>query len=240
MLAIMWIFRRRNPHRVSRGFRFAQTFSAAALALGPRPAGRPEDDGRDLPGPGHRRLRHEPTTELPLWVIFSAAAAISLGTYSGGFRIMRTLGRRIIHLDPPRGFSAESVGASVLYATAFFWQAPVSTTHIITSAIMGAGATKRLSAVRWGVAQQHRGRLGADLPGRRLSRPRLLDPAGSSSGSLSLPADASGAGSCRRPGTTPFAAERRRPLTRSRRLLNRSAARPASRRRCGQPKRPEM
>jgi len=90
---------------------------------------------------------------LPLWVIISAASAISLGTYSGGWRIMRTLGRRIIHLDPARGFAAESVGATVLYTTAFFWHAPVSTTHIITSAIMGAGATKRFSAVRWGVAR---------------------------------------------------------------------------------------
>ena len=68
MLAIMWIFRRRNPHKVSRGFRLAQTVSAAALALGPRPPGRPEDDGRDLPGAGHRRLRRRRTTGLPLWV----------------------------------------------------------------------------------------------------------------------------------------------------------------------------
>jgi PiT family inorganic phosphate transporter len=66
---------------------------------------------------------------------------------------MRTLGRRIIHLDPPRGFAAESVGSSVLYATAFLFEAPVSTTHIITSAIMGTGATRRASAVRWGVAR---------------------------------------------------------------------------------------
>jgi PiT family inorganic phosphate transporter len=65
---------------------------------------------------------------------------------------MRTLGRRIIHLDPARGFASESVAASVLYVTAFVYQAPVSTTHTITSAIMGAGATRRLSAVRWGVA----------------------------------------------------------------------------------------
>ena len=66
---------------------------------------------------------------------------------------MRTLGRRIIHLDPARGFSAESVGAAVLYTTAFVYQAPISTTHVITSSIMGAGATKRFSAVRWGVAR---------------------------------------------------------------------------------------
>ena len=90
---------------------------------------------------------------LPLWVIFSAAAAISLGTWSGGWRIMRTLGRRIIHLDPARGFAAESVAASVLYTTAYVFEAPISTTHTITSAVMGVGATKRLSAVRWGVAR---------------------------------------------------------------------------------------
>ena len=66
---------------------------------------------------------------------------------------MRTLGRRIIHVDPPRGFSAESVAAGVLYTTAFVYEAPVSTTHVITSAVMGAGATKRFSAVRWGMAR---------------------------------------------------------------------------------------
>ena len=88
-----------------------------------------------------------------MWVIFAAAGAISLGTYSGGWRIMRTLGRRIIHLDPPRGFAAESVAASVLYTTAYVFEAPISTTHTITSAVMGVGATKRFSAVRWGVAR---------------------------------------------------------------------------------------
>jgi PiT family inorganic phosphate transporter len=66
---------------------------------------------------------------------------------------MRTLGRRIIHLDPARGFAAESVAASVLYTTAYVFEAPISTTHTITSAVMGVGATKRLSAVRWGVAR---------------------------------------------------------------------------------------
>jgi PiT family inorganic phosphate transporter len=86
-------------------------------------------------------------------VIFAAAGAISLGTYSGGWRIMRTLGRRIIHLDPPRGFAAESVAAGVLYTTAYAFEAPISTTHTITSAVMGVGATKRVSAVRWGVAR---------------------------------------------------------------------------------------
>ncbi len=152
MLAIMWIFRRRSPHKVLRGFRLSQTVSAAALALGHGLQDAQKTMGvifLALVASGHA----EAGDPLPLWVIISAASAISLGTYSGGWRIMRTLGRRIIHLDPARGFAAESVGATVLYTTAFVWHAPISTTHLITSAIMGAGATKRFSAVRWGVAR---------------------------------------------------------------------------------------
>jgi PiT family inorganic phosphate transporter len=151
MLSIMWIFRKGNPHRVSRGFRLAQTCSAAALALGHGLQDAQKTMGvifLALVAGGYASA----DARLPVWVIFAAATAISLGTYSGGFRIMRTLGRKIIHLDPPRGFAAESVGALVLYTTAFVWSAPVSTTHIITSAIMGSGATRRFSAVRWGVA----------------------------------------------------------------------------------------
>jgi PiT family inorganic phosphate transporter len=152
MLSIMWIFRKRNPHKVFRGFRMAQTVSAAALALG-----HGLQDAQKTMGVIFLTLvvsgYAAPDDDLPLWVVISAASAISLGTYSGGWRIMRTLGRRIIHLDPARGFAAESVGASVLYTTAFVFHAPISTTHTITSAIMGAGATKRFSAVRWGVAR---------------------------------------------------------------------------------------
>lgn len=152
MLAIMWIFRRRNPHRVFRGFRMSQTLSAAALALGHGLQDAQKTMGvifLALVASGHASA----DDSLPLWVVITSASAISLGTYSGGWRIMRTLGRRIIHLDPARGFSAESVGAAVLYTTAFVYQAPISTTHVITSAVMGAGATKRFSAVRWGVAR---------------------------------------------------------------------------------------
>jgi PiT family inorganic phosphate transporter len=94
-----------------------------------------------------------PGHTIPLWVKLGAATAISLGTYSGGWRIMRTLGRKIIEVDPARGFVAESVSATVLYLNAFVLHAPVSTTHVVTSAIMGVGATKRASAVRWGVAR---------------------------------------------------------------------------------------
>lgn len=155
MLALMWLFRRANPNRVNRGFRLAQTASAAAMALG-----HGLQDAQKTMGviflalvTGGYVLPEAQGGELPFWVIFSAAAAISLGTYAGGWRIMRTLGRRIIHLDPPRGFASESVAASVLYTTAFVYEAPISTTHTITSAVMGVGATKRLSAVRWGVAR---------------------------------------------------------------------------------------
>jgi inorganic phosphate transporter, PiT family len=157
MLAIMWIFRKRNPHKVFRGFRMAQTFSAAALALGHGLQDAQKTMGvifLTLTSAGYyTNAAGEPQENLPLWVVVLAASAISLGTYSGGWRIMRTLGRRIIHLDPARGFAAESVGASVLYTTAFVFHAPISTTHTITSAIMGACPTKRFSAVRWGVAR---------------------------------------------------------------------------------------
>jgi PiT family inorganic phosphate transporter len=78
---------------------------------------------------------------------------LSLGTYAGGWRIMRTLGRKIIELDPPQGFAAETTGASIMFGSAFLFHAPISTTHVITSAIMGVGATKRVNAVRWGVAK---------------------------------------------------------------------------------------
>ena len=153
MLSIMWIFRRRNPHKVYRGFRLAQTVSAAALALGHGLQDAQKTMGVIFLAVVTAGYYSADQTNLPLWIVISAAAAISLGTYSGGWRIMRTLGRRIIHLDPARGFSAETVGAVVLYTTAFVFQAPISTTHTITSAIMGAGATKRFSAVRWGMAR---------------------------------------------------------------------------------------
>ncbi|HEY7043674.1 MAG TPA: inorganic phosphate transporter [Nocardioidaceae bacterium] len=152
MTAIIWVFRRRHPARVHRGFRMAQTVSASAMALGHGLQDAQKTMGvifLALLTTGHA----SPGDDLPLWVIVSAAGAISLGTYSGGWRIMRTMGRRIIHLDPARAFSAESTAASILYVTAYVFKAPISTTHVITAGVMGAGATKRLSAVRWGVAK---------------------------------------------------------------------------------------
>jgi PiT family inorganic phosphate transporter len=152
MTAILWVFRHATPGRVGRGFRLAQTVSAAAMALG-----HGLQDAQKTMGVMFLALlvsgHVSASAPIPWWVKVGAATAISLGTYSGGWRIMRTLGRRIIHLDPPRGFAAEAVAASVLYVMALWLQAPVSTTHTITSSVMGAGATKRLSAVRWGVAR---------------------------------------------------------------------------------------
>jgi inorganic phosphate transporter, PiT family len=151
MVAVLWLVRNAAPAKTQRRFRLSQTVSAAAMSLGHGLQDAQKTMGVIVLALTAGGLYEG--TEIPLWVKLSSALAISLGTYSGGWRIMRTLGRKIIELDPARGFVAETVAASVLYTTAFVYAAPVSTTHTITSAIMGVGATKRLSAVRWGVAQ---------------------------------------------------------------------------------------
>ena len=150
MAAILWTFRGSNPGRVARGFRYAQTASAAAMAFG-----HGLQDAAKSAGVVVLALTvsgHHDSQQVPLWVLVMSAVVISLGTYAGGWRIMRTLGRRIIHLDPPQGFAAEATAASILYVAGLVFGAPISTTHTITSAIMGVGATKRFSAVRWDVA----------------------------------------------------------------------------------------
>ena len=152
MLALLWTFRNAQVHKASRRFRRAQIVSAAAVAFG-----HGTQDAQKTMGvialtlilSGHLG----PHAGIPLWVVLSAAAAISLGTYSGGWRIMRTVGRRIYALTPTSGFAAQTVGGSVMLAAAQFGL-PVSTTHVITASIMGSGATRRLSAVRWGIARQ--------------------------------------------------------------------------------------
>ncbi|MFT0761665.1 inorganic phosphate transporter [Scrofimicrobium sp. R131] len=160
MKGIMRWLANRPFQRTMRRFRYAQTVSAAAMALGHGLQDAQKTMGVIVMallagGYGETHNIFDPVTgdmQIPLWVKLSAAAAISLGTYSGGWRIMRTLGRRIIDLDPARGFVAEGVSAAVLYIAAFGAHAPISTTQTITSAILGAGATKRWSAVRWNVA----------------------------------------------------------------------------------------
>jgi PiT family inorganic phosphate transporter len=154
MLANMWLFRRATPAKVDGLFRRLQLVSAAAFSLG--------HGGNDaqktmgiisalLVGAGYLQLEPNGDLPVPLWVVLSAYTAISLGTLSGGWRIVKTLGQRITALKPVGGFSAETAAACALYLATFLG-VPVSTTHTITGAIVGVGATRRLSAVRWGVA----------------------------------------------------------------------------------------
>jgi PiT family inorganic phosphate transporter len=151
MLTFLWVLKRRNPHAVNRNFRLLQTISAAALALG-----HGLQDAQKTMGVIFLALvagSYASTgDDLPLWVVVAAALAISAGTYAGGWRIMRTLGRKIVKLDPPAGFAAESVATGVLYVAAIHYHAPISTTHTITSAVMGAGATRGKAAVKWNMA----------------------------------------------------------------------------------------
>jgi len=150
MVAVLWTFRRANAVRSNRGFRWAQVVSAATMAFGHGTQDAQKTMGviaLSLVVSGHLSAHGG----IPLWVIVACALAISGGTYSGGWRIMRTLGRRIFTLSPASGFAAQTVGSGVLLAAAGYGL-PISTTHVISSSIMGAGATRRLSAVRWGVA----------------------------------------------------------------------------------------
>ena len=150
MVGVLWAFQHARPASTYRRFRGAQTVSAAAMALGHGLQDAQKTMGVIVLVLVAAGWHTGPS--IPLWVKLSAATAISLGTYAGGWRIMRTLGRKVIELDPARGFVAETVASSVLYTAAFAFAAPISTTQTITSAIMGVGATRRLSAVRWGVA----------------------------------------------------------------------------------------
>ncbi|MDQ2748783.1 MAG: inorganic phosphate transporter [Pseudonocardiales bacterium] len=150
MLALLWTFRKVNAVRANRGFRWGQIASAASMAFGHGTQDAQKTMGvitLTLVVSGHLGAK-EP---IPLWVILAAAAAISAGTYSGGWRIMRTLGRRIFSLTPPSGFAAQTVASAVLLGTAHYGL-PISTTHVITSSVMGVGATRRFSAVKWGLA----------------------------------------------------------------------------------------
>jgi PiT family inorganic phosphate transporter len=167
MALLLWSFRHATPGKVSRGFRYAQSGSAAAMAFG-----HGLQDAAKTAGVVVLALTvggYHSGDSVPIWVLVLSAIVISLGTYAGGWRIMRTLGRKIIHLDPPQGFAAESTAASILYIAGLSFGAPISTTHTITSSIMGVGATKRLSAVRWGVAKSIVGAWIFTFPGAGLA-----------------------------------------------------------------------
>jgi len=166
MAALFWVFRRSNPSRVTRGFRLSQTASAAAMAFG-----HGLQDAAKTAGVVVLVLNiaglHD-SNVVPIWVLVLSAIVISLGTYAGGWRVMRTLGRRIIDLTPPQGFASETTAASILYVAGLAFGAPISTTHTITAAIMGVGATKRISAVRWSVANNIVGAWFLTFPGAGL------------------------------------------------------------------------
>jgi PiT family inorganic phosphate transporter len=141
---------RERPGPVNRGFRFGQVLSGGMLALA-----HGTNDAQKTMGVITLALiangNLSSDADVPTWVVISAASAISLGTYVGGWRIIRTVGTRIIKMDAAQGFSAQGAGAAVILASSHFGF-PLSTTHVINGGVMGAGAGKKLSAVRWGVA----------------------------------------------------------------------------------------
>jgi PiT family inorganic phosphate transporter len=153
-LAILIAYRivgRAHPGPVNRGFRIGQLATGGVLALA-----HGTNDAQKTMGIITLALianGNLPSTgfDVPLWVVISAASAIALGTYSGGWRIIRTMGTRIIKMDPAQGFAAQGAGAAVILAASTAGY-PLSTTHTISGAVMGSGAARRLSAVRWGVA----------------------------------------------------------------------------------------
>ncbi len=151
MVTVMWIFRNWAPNRVDKLFRKGQLVSAALFSLGHGGNDAQKTMGIIAGVLVASGLNPTATADIPLWVVLSCHAAIGLGTLSGGWRIVHTLGSRITKLKPVGGFSAETAAAvSIIGVT--FGGIPVSTTHTITGAIVGVGATRRLSAVRWGVA----------------------------------------------------------------------------------------
>ncbi len=155
MVAVFWLFRNWAPNRVDRFFRRGQLLSAAAFSLGHGGNDAQKtmgiitivlvSGGLMAAGPGGK------LPEIPLWVVLTAHAAIGLGTLSGGWRIVHTMGSKITKLKPVGGFCAETAGALTLFFVTITG-IPVSTTHTITGSIVGVGATRRLSAVKWGVA----------------------------------------------------------------------------------------
>jgi PiT family inorganic phosphate transporter len=151
MIGIIWLVRRRTPSKVNRVFRRAQIFSGSFVAFT-----HGTNDAQKTMGiislalitTGHLNAEE---FDVPFWVIVSSATAMALGTYAGGWRIIRTMGTRIAKIDPPQGFAAQSACAGILWTTAHLGF-PVSTTQTISGSVVGAGASKGFFAVRWGIA----------------------------------------------------------------------------------------
>jgi PiT family inorganic phosphate transporter len=150
ILVIYRIVGRQRPGTVSRGFRLGQIISGSLFSLS-----HGTNDAQKTMGVIALALvaagKLDAGSDPPTWVIVSAATAIAMGTYVGGWRIIRTMGSRIIKMDPAQGFASQAAGAAVILSASHAGF-PLSTTHVTSGAIMGAGAAKRVSAVRWGVA----------------------------------------------------------------------------------------
>ena len=148
-LGLQWLFRNSKKSRAGKGFRIGQIFAAGTMSVG-----HGLQDAQKTMGVMTLALvvggMHSGES-IPSWVKISAALAISLGTYAGGWRIMKTLGKRMVEIDPVRGLASQSVASTVLFYMAIHLKAPISTTHTITSSIIGAGATRGPKWVRWGV-----------------------------------------------------------------------------------------
>lgn len=150
MVALMWIFRRALPSTVTNLFRPLQIFAAAFMAFS-----HGTNDAQKAMGIITLALLtggYVQAFEVPMWVKVAAALAMALGTSAGGWKIIKTMGTRIVKLQPINGFASDTAAALTI-TTASHFGLPVSTTHVVSGAIMGVGATKRLSAVRWGVAR---------------------------------------------------------------------------------------
>jgi PiT family inorganic phosphate transporter len=149
LLAIYWVFRWMTPGLANRSFRLGQLASGTWVAFNHGS----NDAQKTMAVIALALYKHGSIASfyVPRWVQISAGLAIAAGTYSGGWRIMRTLGQRIFQIDPPAGFAAQAASGFVIYASTKYGY-PLSTTHVVSGGVLGAGATKRLSAVRWGVA----------------------------------------------------------------------------------------
>jgi PiT family inorganic phosphate transporter len=175
MVGIMWAFHRARPLGVNRRFRQAQIASTGAMAFSHGTQDAQKTMGvvtLALVVTGH--LAH---FAVPLWVILLAAAAMGLGTLAGGWRVIRTLGNRITTLDPPRAFAAQTSASAVLLVSAYAYAMPISSTHLMTSSIMGVGATRRFSAVRWSVARRVMAAWVLTIPGAALTAWIVYQPA---------------------------------------------------------------
>ena len=149
LLAIYWAFQRLTPGLANRSFRFGQLATGTWVAFT-----HGANDAQKTMGVIALALYTHGSISsfyIPTWVKVAAGLAIGAGTYAGGWRIMRTLGQRVFQIDPPAGFAAQASAGAVIWASTKYGY-PLSTTHVVSGAVMGAGATKRLSAVRWGVA----------------------------------------------------------------------------------------